>query len=108
MVPVPTDPDALASAHPAVQLDEDLYAAWLLQPDWTDDVNAVLDEKLTLAAQLGGLGLATDALRVLRELSTERDLEPGGPPGARLAALLSGEAAIPAMPTEVPPPLRDR
>jgi hypothetical protein len=90
-----------------VQLDEDLYAAWLLQPDWTGAVNAVLDQELTVAAQLGGLGLATDALRVLQELSTERDLEPGGTPGARLAALLSGQAALPAMPAEVPPPLRD-
>lgn len=101
-VPAPTDPEALPRERLVARLDEDLYVSWLLQPDWTDAVNAALDETLTLAAELGGLSLATQALEVLRRLAAERELGPPDALSARLGALLAGTAHLPAMPDEVP------
>lgn len=105
--PAPTDPDLLLQEKLVARLDEDLYVSWLLQPDWTDLVNAVLDEPLTLAAELGGLSLAHDALDVLHRIADQRDLGPLHPLSVRLGALLAGSAHLPTMPDEVPPELRD-
>ncbi|ROO52700.1 hypothetical protein EDC02_7640 [Micromonospora sp. Llam0] len=105
--PAPAEADALLRARLVARIDEDLYVSWLLQPDWTDLVNAVLDEPLTIAAELGGLSLATDALDVLYRLVAERDLDPVTTLSPRLNALLAGTAHLPPMPDEVPPELRD-
>ena len=104
--PAPAEADALTRARLVAQLDDDLHVSWRLQPHWTDLVNAVLDEPLTIAAELGGLILATDALRVLHSLPAQRDLDQLTTLSPRLNALLSGTAHLPPMPEEVPPELR--
>lgn len=104
--PAPTDPDVLLQEKLVARLDEDLYVSWLLQPEWTDAVNAVLDETDTLAAELGGLSLATNALDVLHRLTAERDLSVLPAMSARLGSLLACTAHLPTMPAEVPPELQ--
>ncbi|MDI6105900.1 hypothetical protein QLQ12_45755 [Actinoplanes sp. NEAU-A12] len=66
--PVPTDIDSLLQQPPVQQLDHDLHVSWLLQPEWTDATNAVLDEILRLATALGALSLAPQAIDVLQRL----------------------------------------
>jgi hypothetical protein len=105
--PVPTDLDSLLQRPPTQQLDHDLHVSWLLQPEWTAATNAVLDDTLKLAATLGALSLATQAVDVLQRLSADRDLTPLGNINATIGALLAGERQLPALPTEVPPQLRD-
>jgi hypothetical protein len=101
--PAPTEPEALLQAKLVAQLDEDLYVSWLLQPDWTDLVDAVLDEPLAIAADLGGLRLAHNALDVLHRLADHRDLAPVLSVSPYLNSLLTGTAQLPAMPDELPP-----
>lgn len=104
--PVPTDLDSLLQRPPVQRLDHDLYVSWLLQPEWTDATNAVLDETLRLAATLGALSLATQAIDVLQRLGTERDLISLENGNTVLGAMLSGERQLPALPPEVPAQLR--
>lgn len=105
--PVAPDLDLLLQQPPVQQLDHDLYVSWLLQPEWTDATDAVLDHTLRLAATLGSLSLATQAIDVLQRLSAERDLTTLANSNATLGDLLSGERRLPAPPVEIPPELRE-
>jgi hypothetical protein len=105
--PIPANHEALFQQNPVQQLDHDLYVSWLLLPEWTDATNAVLDERLRLAATLGAISLATRALDVLQRLGADRDPTTLPNQNATLGALLAGERRLPALPAEVPPHLRD-
>ncbi|MDQ1722742.1 MAG: hypothetical protein QOI26_2476 [Pseudonocardiales bacterium] len=50
-----------------------MNASWLPLSEWTETVNGVLGGPTPVATALGRLGLATDALDLLRRLSQERD-----------------------------------
>jgi hypothetical protein len=106
LAPAPIDLDALLQAHLVVQLDHDLYASWLLLPAWTEAANAVLDDPMRTAAALGGLRLAVDALGLLRDLGSDRDLTGLSSRFPRLDALLAGEQRLPDVPAHLPPDLQ--
>jgi len=107
LVKVPTDRDELLRTRPVLALDDRLFASWVLLPEWTATMDAVLAGPLGPAASLGALALATDALKALRGLSEDRDLDPLSARYPRLGALLAGREHLPALPAGVPVELMD-
>ncbi|WP_233513987.1 hypothetical protein [Micromonospora craterilacus] len=62
-VEAPADREEFLAAQPVVWLDQQLYASWLLLPDWTPLMDPVLAE-CGWIIELDALGLAVDALRL--------------------------------------------
>ena len=95
----PAQRTQLWRAELGILLTDDLHVTWLLQPQWTDLANQVLVGDLQTAAVHGALGLATDALRVITGLGEDRDLGELSTLYPTLAALLTGDAELPPMPS---------
>ncbi|RGC68216.1 hypothetical protein C5N14_14955 [Micromonospora sp. MW-13] len=102
-VEVPTDRRDFLAAQPVAWLDDRLYASWVLLPDWTRRMDPVLEGEASTVVELGALGLATDALRLIAAVAEERDLGAMLVQYPRLGALLRGERQLPESPVEPPP-----
>ncbi|MEV0217823.1 hypothetical protein [Micromonospora sp. ALFpr18c] len=104
-VEVPTNRREFFAARPVAWLDDHLYASWVLLPEWTRLMDPVLAGEASTVVELGALGLATDALRLIAAVAEERDLSAMLVQCPRLGALLRGEHQLPELPVEPPPHL---
>ncbi|WP_327023091.1 hypothetical protein [Micromonospora sp. NBC_01739] len=99
-VEVPTDRREFLAAQPVAWLDDHLYASWVLLPDWTRRMDPVLEGEAGVVVELGALGLATDALRLIAAVGEDRDLDALPVRCPRLGALLQGKEQLPKLPAE--------
>lgn len=106
-VDVSADREEFLRSRPVVQLDDRLHASWVLLPEWTTSMDPILEGKTGTIVKLGALGLATDALRLIRALRKERDLTALPARYPRLGALLAGDERLTELPPEpLPEPAR--